>query len=418
MENQKREIKIEEIDEFDLFEIEDNQIEIEEGNDDVTIEVPFDPNKIKVKRDAYSVGQIVQDLGFKVIDLDTEFQRLPGLWNDTQKSRLIESLLLNLPIPSFYFNEKEDNTWEVIDGLQRISTINSFIIEKKLKLTNLEFLKEYNGFKFEDLPNPLKLRITRFNITIYIIEKGTPVDVKFNIFKRVNTGGLTLTAQEIRHAINQGKPAELIADLARGKDNKTQEDTIRTRKNSDKTITQLFATNEGKAFVKATENRINPTRMEDRDFITRFVSFYLIPYQEYKPDLDTFLNKGMSTIKELNEEEIEKLKENFKEAMNLSYSIFGNDAFRKRFKKSDKRKPINKALFEILSVNFAKLSNEKRDLLKRKQQVFIKNLMNLHNAEDGKFLRAITQSTAQKDLVFQRFSDIEKIIKETLENDK
>lgn len=394
----------------------ESDIEVEEGNEDVIIEIPFDPNKIKVATKPYSIGQIVQDLEDKTIDLDTEFQRLPGLWNDEKKSQFIESLMLNLPIPTFYFNEKEENTWEVIDGLQRISTVNTFLVEKKLKLVGLEFLKEYNGYRFEDLPNPLQKRITRFGITIYIIEKGTPVEVKFHIFKRVNTGGLMLTPQEIRHAINQGTPAELIADLARGKDNKIK-DSIRKRKNSNGKFVDLIATEEGKSFVRATENRINPTRMEDRDFVTRFVSFYLIPYQEYKPDLDSFLNKGMEKVKELSDAKILMLKQDFKHAMNLAYEIFGNDAFRKRFKKNDKRKPINKALFEVLSVNLAKISNSDREKLKNRKNIFKSKLMELHNNSDGKFFRSISQGTAQKEMVFQRFTDIEKIIKETLGND-
>ena len=395
--------------------IEFEDTEKEEGNDEVVIDIPFDPNKIKVYSKPYSVGQIVQDLQDKIIDLDTEFQRLPDLWDDVKKSRFIESLILNLPIPSFYFNEKENNDWEVIDGLQRISTISSFIIEKKLTLTKLEFLKEFDGEKFDELPNALQKRITRFSVTTCIIEKGTPADVKLNIFKRVNTGGLTLTAQEIRHAINLGTPANLVSDLVRWKDdvNKLTE-TIRTRKNKEGLDIELKATDEGKAFAKATEYGINPTRMEDRDFATRFVSFYLIPYQEYQPDLDTFLNKGMAKIKDLSENEILNLKYNFKEAMNLSNAIFGNDAFRKRYNKEDKRKPINKALFEVLSVNFANLDDIERINLLKKKTIFIRKLKELHNASDGKFVRSISQGTAQKDLVRERFMSIEKIINEAL----
>ena len=395
--------------------IEFEDTEKEEGNDEVVIDIPFDPNKIKVYSKPYSVGQIVQDLQDKIIDLDTEFQRLPDLWDDIKKSRFIESLILNLPIPSFYFNEKENNDWEVIDGLQRISTISSFIIEKKLTLTKLEFLKEYNGAKFDELPNALQKRITRFSVTTCIIEKGTPAEVKLNIFKRVNTGGLTLTAQEIRHAINLGTPANLVSDLVRWRDdiNKLTK-TIRTRKNKDGKEVELKATYEGKLFAKATEYRINPTRMEDRDFATRFVSFYLIPHQEYQPDLDTFLNKGMAKIRDLSENEILILKYNFNEAMNLANAIFGNDAFRKRFNEKDKRKPINKALFEVLSVNFANLNDIQRNDLLKKKTIFKRKLKDLHNASDGKFIRSISQGTAQKDLVKERFTAIEKIINETL----
>lgn len=390
-------------------------IEEELSNDLVTIKVPFDPNKIKVRTTPSTIGQIINDLEDDFIDLDTEFQRLPNLWNDVKKSRFIESLLLKLPIPAFYFNEKEENDLEVIDGLQRISTIKNFVINKNFKLKDLEFLKEYNGSTYSDLPSTFQRRIKTFAITTYIIEKGTPDDVKYNIFKRVNTGGLELTEQEIRHAINQGKPAELVADLVRGENDYDENGKIRKRTDSNNNKIELFATREGKMFVKATDNRIGSFRMEDRDFSTRFIAFYLIDYTNYEPNLDTFLNKGMATIRNLNEDQIDKLKSDFFLAMKLSYDIFGNDAFRKRFYQEDGRKPINKALFEVLSVTFAKMTEYQRNILKEKKYEFKKKFMEIHH--DPHFLGAISQGTAIKENVFRRFKEIERIIKETIEND-
>lgn len=394
-----------------------DEIELETGNDDVVIEVPFNPNNIKVITKPYSIGQIVSDLRDEVIDLDTDFQRLPGLWDNQKKSRFIESLLLNLPIPAFYFSEKENNDWEVVDGLQRVSTIKSFVIDGDLSLSKLEFLKEFNGKYFKDLPIALQKRISRFEITLYVIEKVTPSEVKYNIFKRINQGGLVLSPQEIRHAINQGKPSELVADLVRGNDDLNKDKVIRIRKNIDNTLTELKATAEGMAFRKATDNRIGSSRMEDRDFATRFVAFYLIHFTKYEPDLDTFLNKGMARVKELNTAEIDKLKADFKKAMVAAYSIFGDDAFRKRFHSNDNRKPINKALFEVLSVSFGKLSDRDLEIIVKNKGIFKKKLIGLHNTKDGKFLRSITQGTAQRETVEQRFSDIEKIVKETIQND-
>lgn len=391
----------------------ENEVESESGNDDIIIKVPFNPNKIKVGTKPYSIGQIITDLNDGGIDFETEFQRLPGLWDDQKKSRFIESLLLNLPIPAFYFNEKEENNWEVVDGLQRVSTIKQFVIDKDLKLKNLEFLTDYNDLTFEELPINFQKRITRFSITIYIIERGTPAEVKYNIFKRINQGGLVLKPQEIRHAINQGRPSELIADLVRGQDNKTGS-SIKTRRNHDGTTSPLNATIEGKAFQKATDYRIGSKRMEDRDFATRFVSFYLIPYSEYEPDLDSFLNKGMAMVNNLDDKQILKLKLDFKNAMETAYDIFGDDAFRKRFHEDNIRMPINKALFEVLSVNFAKLSTRETSILLQKKSEFRIRLIGLHNRKDGKFLRAISQGTAQKETVDQRFKDIDKIIRETI----
>jgi hypothetical protein len=395
----------------------DSAFEKEIGNDDVIINSPFNPNKIKVRTSPSTIGQIIEDLTDGVINLNTEFQRHYNLWNDNKKSRFIESLLLRLPLPPFYFNEQEENDLEVIDGLQRINTIKSFVIEKKLILKDLEFLKEYDGCAFDDIPSILRRRIKTTSITTYIIEKGTPPEVKFNIFKRVNTGGLVLTPQEIRHAINQGRPAELVADLVRGEEILDEDGIVRTRKNHTGKIIKLIPTREGTEFLKATDHRIGSFRMEDRDFATRFVSFYLIPYLEYEPDLDTFLNVGMSRTKDLTENQIKILKDDFYNAMNLAYEIFQKDAFRKRFSNSDGRKPINKALFEVLSVCFAELTEKERARLKLNSNIFKNKLIELHNKSDGKFLRSITQGTAQKDMVEQRFNDIKRIITESLKYD-
>jgi hypothetical protein len=390
-------------------------VEKEISDETIDIESPFDPNKIRVRTTPSTIGQIINDLEDDFINMNTEFQRLGNLWNDTKKSRFIESLLLKLPIPAFYFNEKEENELEVIDGLQRISTIRNFVMQENFRLSNLEFLKEYDGEYFSGLPSTLQRRIKTFPITTYIIEKGTPNEVKYNIFKRVNTGGLELTEQEIRHAINQGIPAELVADLARGRDDIDEDGIIRKRKNSNGEEIELYATREGKEFVKATDNRIGSRRMEDRDFITRFISFYLINYSMYEPNLDTFLNNGMAKIRELNVNEISKLKEDFYNSMKLAYDIFRNDAFRKRFHLLDGRKPINKALFEVLSVCFAKLNDQQRERLKIKRNDFIMKFVQLH--QDPLFLRSISQGTAIKDSVVKRFEEIENIIKQTIQYD-
>jgi len=390
-------------------------VEQEILNDVVDIETPFDPNKIKVRTTPSTIGQIINDLEDNFINMNTEFQRLANLWNETKKSRFIESLLLKLPIPAFYFNEKEENELEVVDGLQRISTIKNFVIHENFKLSNLEFLKEYNGENFSGLPSTFQRRIKTFPITTYIIEKGTPNEVKYNIFKRVNTGGLELKEQEIRHAINQGIPAELVADLVRGKNDIDESGIICKRKNDNGTIIELYATREGKEFIKATDNRIGSRRMEDRDFATRFISFYLIDFNKYEPNLDTFLNNGMAAIRELNETEIYIVKDDFYNSMKLAFEIFGNDAFRKRFNKFDGRKPINKALFEVLSVSFAELDELERKVLKRNKSKFKNKFIELHH--DGAFLRAISQGTAIKESVIKRFQEIRRIIKETIDND-
>jgi len=391
------------------FDLSDDEIE-KEDNSEVLIEIPFNPNHIKVRTQPHTIGQLLDRLEFGEINLSTDFQRLPNLWNDTKKSRFIESLILKLPIPMFYFAENTDKTdvWDVVDGLQRISTLKHFILEDKnpLRLCNLEFLVAYNGKTFKELPRELTRRIKTFPITIYVIEKETPDIVKFNVFSRINQGGLILTPQEIRHAIHQGGAADLLADLVRWEDLKNEENRVLQK-----------ATSSGKAFKLATAGKIKSNRMQDRDFANRFLAFYLISYTDYQPDLDTFMNRGLTEIKKLTLEELEKLKKDFRVSMLLAKDIFGADAFRKRFKLDDRRRPINKALFETLSVHFAKLSLKERKLLKSKKEFFKNKLMGLMNHPNKKFLNAISQGTAQKENVERRFKDITKIIKETLQHD-
>ena len=371
---------------------EENKVEEEiVGNEPIT--VPFDPNLIKIRRDPFTLGELIDKIEYDEVNFMTAFQRRSDLWDKTQQSRLIESVLLRLPLPAFYFDEiieheddieKRKTIWQVIDGLQRCSAFNHFIVERSFSLENLEFLTQFNGKYYKDLPRELQRRISQTPITVYVVEKGTPDEVKFNIFKRINTGGLILTPQEIRHAMNQGVPADFVAELA-----------------------------DLKEFKDATCHIIKTERMEDRDFITRYVSFYLQNYTSYQPDLDSFMNKGMGKIKLLTDTERVEMKSRFIKSMQTAIELFDDDAFRKRTNVYDRRKPINKALFEVQSVIYAKMSDSQLRLLVNKKNVFKHKFIQLNN--DEKFRYAISSGTGQKDSVVRRFSEFKRIIDETIE---
>ena len=191
---------------------------------------------------------------------------------------------------------------------------------------------------------------------------------------------MVLEPQEIRHALNQGIPATLIAELA-----------------------------DLKEFKEATENKIRSERMLDREFVMRFVAFYLNSPASYQPDLDSFLNVSMSQINDLSEDKIEKLKSDFKKSMIASKNIFGNWAFRKADLFPYKRKPINKALFEVWSVNIALLSdNQRQELIKNKRKLMLCFADMMKN--DDKFVRSVTSGTGGKSEVVERFSKIKELI--------
>lgn len=363
-------------------------IEAEESHSTEVITQPFDPTQIRVEPKLMTIDLIVARILENEIDLTPGFQRQAGIWNDGAQSRLIESMLIRIPLPAFYMDATDDDNWLVIDGLQRLSTIKRFIIDNDLNLCELEFLTQHHDKIYNDLPRNFQRRILETQITVYLIEKGTPPEVKYNIFKRINTGGLPLSAQEIRHALNQGNVTQLLAELAAST-----------------------------SFKKATDYGIRDQRMAARECILRFLAFNLTPYSEYVvPDLDGFLNKAMENINKKTGAELGELKKQFFRAVEAAYKIFGRYAFRKMFKKSGRQYPINKALFEIWTVNLNKLSDEQLRLLcEEKKDLLIDKFISLIN-NYPKFVSAISTGTGSVERVWFRFIAIENIIQKVLNN--
>ena len=182
----------------------DSGVEEERDDPDAVIKEPFDPSKIKVRTIPVLVDQLVERIRHAEIDLAPDFQRMRGIWKPVNKSRLIESLLLRIPIPVFYVAADVDDNWEVVDGVQRMSTLYDYITDQ-FALTGLEYRVEFNGRHFEQLPRVMQRRIRETQLVVNVIEPGTPAEVMFNIFSRINTGGMKLNGQEIRHALHPGR---------------------------------------------------------------------------------------------------------------------------------------------------------------------------------------------------------------------
>jgi hypothetical protein len=360
------------------------KVESEDVFSEPLMEKPFNPADINITTKTLTIDLIIKRLQAEPmeIDLAPAFQRRKDLWDERQQSQLIESLLIKFPLPAFYFDGTNNDRWLVIDGLQRLCAIYNFVISKTLRLNGLEFLNnKLDGKNFDDLERSLQRLIEETQITVYIINPGTPEEVKFNIFKRLNTNGLVLNPQEIRHAINQGIPAQFIEELAE--------------------------TDEFKDLMSG----ISSDRMLDCEFVTRFISFYISPVSEYKPDLDTYMNEKMKAINMLSSEERSKIKERFLASMKLSRAIFGKHAFRKVFNKHEARRPINKALFEVWSVELSKLSDDERVRLYNKKELFFDEFIEIMN-NDRKFVSSV--SSGHKEPVEYRHSRVEKLIKDVL----
>jgi len=363
----------------------DTGVEEEETLSDEIIKEPFDPTQIRVTPNTYTIDLLCIRIKEEELDLQPAFQRKAGIWKNGAQSRLIESMLIRIPLPAFYFDGTDDEHWLVVDGLQRLTAIKRFILDKTLTLEGLEFLVELNGKGFDDLPRGFQRRILETQIIVYKIEKGTPANVKFNVFKRINTGGLPLSPQEIRHALNQGKATRLLDELA-----------------------------ESQGFKLATDHGIRDVRMADKECVLRFLTFTVVPYTEYRvADLDGFLNEIMARINRMPDKEIDNLRNQFYRTMKASRQIFGNNAFRKYYGEGYYRYPINKALFEAWSVNLNKLSDKQLNELNNRRDLLKKKFAELMRNDD--FERAVSQGTGDIKKVRIRFSEIERIIHEVLQ---
>jgi Protein of unknown function DUF262 len=353
------------------------------------IQAPFDPAKIDVQTRNPTVDLLLSRLRRGVLNLDADFQRKAGLWNDVAQSRLIESLLLRIPLPTLYAAESGDEGWTIVDGIQRLTTIARFVTPETIKrnplrLKNLEYLQDYNGLIYEELPAGLQTRIDETELVVHLIRAGTPEPVMFNIFARINTGGLPLTQQELRHALIKGKARELLRDLAANE-----------------------------AFLEATQGSVVPDRMADREMILRFLSFRRIDLDDYKyPDLDTFLRESMKQINSLSGDVVDGLVKDFERSMHVASDVFGEHAFRKVFHGQKRRLPVNKALFEAVSVNLAKLDKSEIAILKERRNEAMESIKSLMT--DDQFQSCISYATGNPSRVRRRFSGIEDMLKEVI----
>ncbi|MFF7467741.1 DUF262 domain-containing protein [Streptomyces sp. NPDC008092] len=380
--------------EYDLFSLEtasDGQPtdvereDTDEGADQITS--PFDPEHIDIETRTTTIDLLLSRLRNEMIDLAPDFQRRAGIWTDEKQSRLIESLLLRIPIPSFYAAEQKDGSWAIVDGIQRLTSIARFfdagmVHARPLSLTGLEYLRNFTGARLQDLSGKLQIRLRETEVVVHVIRRGTPEPVMFNIFARINTGGEPLTRQEIRHALIPGRARTFLAELA-----------------------------ESEAFRNATGRSVVGDRMADREMALRFLAFRMTSPNDYRiGDFDGFLADAMHHINRLSTMYEEDLREQFLVAMQAAESIFGPHAFRKYRAGQQRKSPINKALFETVAVNLAWLGDDDHSRLRELDVLeAFAGLM-----EDPDFERSISVATGDPKKVRKRFDAVQELFEDLL----
>ena len=368
------------IDEAQLSDLEEEENDNEEYEKDQII---YDPDKINIVTREPTIEQLLRRINEEALDLAPDFQRHANIWKPDAQSRLIESIIIRIPLPAFYIDATDEDKWLVVDGIQRLFALKRFVSDKTLKLSGLEYLSNLKDKNFEQIGRRYQRRIEETQVTVYLIDRGTPPEVKYNIFKRINTGGEPLSPQELRHALNPGKAARFLRDLA--------------------------ASPEFQQVVKLGDTR--KMRMDDREFILGFLAFTLTSYKDFKEDKrDAFLTKALAKTNKLTDEDLNNIENNFKKTMIASHEILGEYAFCKISQKQKRKYPVNKALFEAWSVNLSNLTDEQIRLLKIKNTELMNKFSNLVD-NDKDFLISISQAANK---VEYRFSTIEKIINEVL----
>ncbi|WP_187307524.1 DUF262 domain-containing protein [Serratia ureilytica] len=364
------------------------EAEADEISQITDVSEPFDPEKIDVDTRSFTIDLLLSRLRYGELSLQPDFQRRSDLWSDSKQSRLIESIILNIPLPNLYFSEVSQDDLAVIDGVQRLTTICRFVEHtyggkynfQPLILTGMEYLTELNGKAFKELPRFMQRRITETQIVVHVIKKQTPKEVKFNIFKRINTGGLTLSPQEIRNALYSGKARDILKSMV-----------------------------ETKEFLDITEGKIQSERMGDHEIALRFAAFYSNGYKNYSGNnLDAFLMKTMDELQGLTKKDETALIKAFKKGLINAHKIFGPFAFRK-YSGDTRRSPINKSIFEVQVTLCANLTAKQVNSLSKSREKILTNLQN-SLIEDKTFFNAVTQGTGLKERVINRFSEFEKIL--------
>ncbi|MDM8525945.1 DUF262 domain-containing protein [Desulfococcaceae bacterium HSG8] len=374
---------------------------------------PFDPEQISIDSKVVSMDTLTRRLLQGSIRLAPAFQR-KEIWDLERKSQLIESLMLKILIPMFYVAADERGKWDVVDGLQRLTAVKEFILGneymktreeslrgKGFRLKGLEFWgHKYDGLIFSELPNILINRILETEFRFTIINPGTPEEVKRNVFKRINTGGMPLTSQEIRHALYQGESTRLLEKLAQSDE-----------------------------FRKTTAGSVKDSRMAARELILRFLAFSVRSYADYpkNSDMDTFLSDTMRLINimpELPERElheiftnyripairftnIKTLEKRFSDGMNRASELFGTHAFRKSIG-IYRRSPINKALFEVWGNLLADLEDNSFETLLNHKEDFSEEYNSLLTRQN--FGNLISRYSLKHSSVKSRYETLDKII--------
>jgi hypothetical protein len=295
-----------------------------------------------------------------------KFQR-KYVWTDRLASRLIESILMNVPIPPCYLAQDSDYKLDVIDGQQRIFSIYRFV-RNQFKLRDLEVLKDLNSKAFFEIPPSLGRKIETYTLRCVIVTNDSDPDVRFEVFERLNTNTMPLNSQELRNSISRGALIDLLSELA-----------------SDESWLKIL-------------NHTKPDkRMRDEELILRFFAFHLLGINSYKTPQKHWLNEVADKGRRLSPKRIEELACTWKDTIEKCLMIFPSEECFRRLPMK-KRQVVNRALMDLTMASLIKVPKED---VKRESKEFYKRYVSL--LQDEEFEDLITRAIDHKSRTLRRF---------------
>jgi len=366
-----------------------NDAEIKLSNDEINEKYKKGEVRIITEQARYPLNTIVNMVNSDDYILNPEFQRRHR-WNGTRKSKLIESFIMNVPIPPIFLYETEYSVYEVMDGLQRLTAISQFY-KDEFALQDLVEWKDLNGLKYSQLPEQIRKGVDRRHISsIILLQETAKTESEANrlkqlVFERINSGGVKLKPQEIRNALFPGGLNHLTISLSRNnyfcklwnipEPDKVELETGQPRK-------EVI---EDKYF-----NDMSDTELVLRFFAYRQIDQWQGNTMEYF--LDEFLKKGNE---QFNQSVLSSLKELFNNTVEFAFNLFGEKAFWLHRSREDKwfyyERPT-KILYDPLMQVLANNLDKKAVILAKKQEI-ISGLENLHKTKYDSFKGRDTNKT-------------------------
>ncbi len=348
----------------------DGEIEFDDDAKDGIYPIDIE-DTIDIKDDKFSVFEYVRKVNDGKIVMNPDFQR-NEVWTIQQKSQLVESTMLEIPIPAFYMKKDAQGRLIVVDGLQRTLALRDFLNDS-FRLYGLNALNKVNGYTCSEMRKDEKLsnlitRVEDRQLLFYVISKDTPMSIVYDIFNRINTGGTKLERQEIRNCIFIGHSTRLLKELS------------------------------GEiAFKEAIDGGISAKRMKDREAALRCIAFTILDYKKtYARSMDEFLERAMRKINKLSLVEVEDIKKRFLSIMKQTLHVFGMANF--RIPSDYTRGRINIAVMETIYYVFYKKAELGQtidnNLMRQSFQTLLK---------DSEYLDAVRNSTGSPYKVTTRF---------------